>query len=87
MANKNLNFEEEYQAEFNWDMALAELDSEKDLMLNNILRTYQGPICFLKDQSEMTLLHHAVLKGVVGKTMLLLDFAYRIQKTPIEMLL
>lgn len=63
-------------------MALAELESEKDLLLKNILRTHTGPINALVDAKGMTLMHHAVLKNVPGKTRLLLDFAKNVQKLP-----
>ena len=63
------------EVDFDWDMALSELESEKHLLIKNLLRTHNGPICGLSDPKGMTLLHHAVLKGAPGKTKLLIEFA------------
>lgn len=60
---------------FDWNFALNELSSESDLLLKNILKTVMVPITDLLDGKGLNLLHHAVLKGVDGKTKLLIDFA------------
>jgi|TARA_B110001450_G_scaffold212477_1_gene204465 hypothetical protein len=60
---------------FDWNFALNELGSENDLLLKNILKTVMIPITDLTDPKGLNLLHHAVLKGIDGKTKLLIDFA------------
>lgn len=71
--------------DFDWEMAISELESEHNLLLKNLLRTHNGPICTLSDEKGMTLLHHAVLKGVPGKTRFILEFS-KTQKTPDELM-
>lgn len=39
------------------------------------MKTLPCPITIIKDLKGLNLLHHAVLKGVDGKTKLLIDFA------------
>ena len=60
---------------FDWKFALNELGQESDLLLKNILKTVMIPITDLVDAKGLNLLHHAVLKGIDGKTKLLIDFA------------
>lgn len=60
---------------FDWNFALNELASESDLLLKNILKTIMIPITDLIDPKGLNLLHHAVLKGIDGKTKLMIDFA------------
>ena len=60
---------------FDWKFALNELGQESDLLLKNILKTVMIPITELVDAKGLNLLHHAVLKGIDGKTKLLIDFA------------
>jgi hypothetical protein len=66
---------EESAQTFDWQFALGELESEENLLLRNILMTLQNPITEVFDEKGLSLLHHAVLKGVEGKTTLLIDFA------------
>ena len=60
---------------FDWAFAKKELENEENLDLLNILRTLREPITSLYDDSNLSLLHHSVLKGVEGKTELLIEFA------------
>ena len=60
---------------FDWEFAIKELENEENLDLENILRTLKEPITSFYDENNLTLLHHAVLKGVDGKTGLLINFA------------
>ena len=60
---------------FDWAFAKKELENEENLDLLNILRTLREPITSLHDDSNLSLLHHSVLKGIEGKTELLINFA------------
>jgi hypothetical protein len=55
---------------------LAELENTDNFMLCELLRELgTTPITGIRDKKGLSLLHHAVLKGVDGKVQLLLDFA------------
>lgn len=77
---------DETQQTFDWQFALGELESEENLLLRNILMTLSNPITEVFDDKGLSLLHHAVLKGIEGKTMLLIDFARNKQKISEDML-
>ena len=64
------------KSKFDLNYVLAELESSDNFMLCNLLKDLGSlSILDVRDKEGMSLLHHAVLKGVDGKTQLLLDFA------------
>ena len=69
------------KSKFDLNYVLAELETNDNFMLSNLLKDL-GSISILdvKDKEGLTLLHHAVLKGIDGKTQLLIDFARNYQK-------
>ena len=71
----DIMLEDGMEDEFDWEMAVSELEQESNLLLKNLLRTHNGPVCNLSDEKGMTLLHHAVLKGTPGKTRFILEFS------------
>lgn len=71
----SMRFNQNLLADLDWNFILRELEREENLFLNNFLKTLPCPITFIKDIKGLNLLHHAVLKGVDGKTKLLIDYA------------
>lgn len=53
---------------FDWEFAIKEMENDENLDLENILKTLKEPIISFYDENNLSLLHHAVLKGVEGKT-------------------
>ena len=51
------------------------MENEENLDLLNLLKSLKEPITSLYDDNYMTLLHHAVLKGIDGKVELIIDLA------------
>ncbi len=74
-------------ADLDWNFILGELENEENLFLNNFLKTLLCPITIIKDIKGLNLLHHAVLKGVDGKTKLLIEFAINKQHLSKEVIL
>jgi hypothetical protein len=52
-----------------------------------MLKNYQKNITSLVDDKGLTLLHHAVLKGIEGKTKLIIDVARITQKIDEDIIL
>jgi hypothetical protein len=75
----NVNFK---QVEIDWDFIIDELESNDNLILSNYLKSLPKLICSLKDDKGLNILHHCVLKGVVGKTKFLVDYAKKTQLIP-----
>ena len=55
------------EKEFDWHFCTAELENIDSYILIDILRDEKESITKLVDENGLTLLHHAVLKGVDGK--------------------
>jgi hypothetical protein len=55
------------EKEFDWHFCTAELENTDSYILIDILRDVTVPISTLVDENGLTLIHHAVLKGVDGK--------------------
>jgi hypothetical protein len=61
---------------FDLAYAMSELESPENQILSMLLKKLGPyPVYKIIDKNGMNLLHHAVLKGVEGKTQLLIDFA------------
>jgi len=60
-----------------WPLLIEVLESERNYELTQLLETKMMTIKVteLKDHNGLSLLHHAVLKGMEGKTKILIDFA------------
>ena len=63
------------EKEFDWHFCTAELENQDSYILIDILRDVTAPITTLMDENGLTLIHHAVLKGVDGKVQILIDYA------------
>lgn len=75
MQLKHLHSKDHDQPNFNFAFAISELESQDNQMLVVILKELGDyPLVKIADRNGMTLMHHAVLKGVEGKTQLLIDF-------------
>ena len=58
----------------NWTIISDELESHENIHVINMLKT-MNDITQIVDHEGLSLLHHAVLKGVEGKTKILIDMA------------
>lgn len=66
---------------FDMTFMMSELQNQENFILVDLLKQLGDyPITLIADKQGLTLLHHAVLKGVEGKTKLLIDFARNFQK-------
>ena len=65
------------EKEFDWAFCNSELENQDSYILMDILTECVGPISSLTDENGLTLIHHAVLKGVEGKVQILVDFAIK----------
>ena len=63
------------ELEFDWHFLTAELENQDSYILIDILRGVNVPITTLLDENGLSLIHHAVLKGVDGKVQILIDYA------------
>mmetsp|Transcript_17121 Transcript_17121/g.28881 ORF Transcript_17121/g.28881 Transcript_17121/m.28881 type:complete len:238 (+) Transcript_17121:1994-2707(+) len=71
--------------EFDWNLALEELENEDNSVLLGLLRAYKAcDVTAIIDDKDQTLLHHAVQIGVGDKAQLLINFARKEQKVPEE---
>ena len=53
---------------FDMEFLIKELENELSIDLENMLQILKPPITTIVDENNLSLLHHAVLKGVQGRT-------------------